>query len=516
MRGAADTGLAAGAYFVPSPKCDICTVRPDPRPFFRASDPGRSLKVTVFDTPPELALELASSFEGPVIVDLDETLYLQNSTEDFISCAVPGLLALLVLRACDVLKPWRLTGGEPTRDVWRVRLIALLFPWIWRRWHRQVAKLASLHTNTALCEVLKRRSKPTMIATIGFRSIVEPLIAAIGFADLPLIAVRGNGYSDRRAGKLALVKELAGDDFISQALVLTDSSDDAPLLAACRRGIRTLWPGARYRRALSQIYLPGQYLTLVKRPGERYILRGIIQEDFAFWILGTIALAPVWPLHLIGLSFLLLSFWIIYECGYVDNDRTGDRFEESPKLSGAFAQNCVATPRVEPWIWAAVTGALAIVILKFPGPPQLQDFLRWYTVLISTYVCFWFYNRIDKSSRVWLYVILQFARAAALVAVVPMMLSGTLAVAANALTRWLSYYVYRHGSDRWPDGHFHITRLMFLIILILSVALGDSRDLLHPWTTSSIVLWAVYRARKEISETFRQAKRIDKAKPRQE
>ena len=61
---------------------------------------------------PDAALEAVRAYEGPLLIDLDETLYLRNSTEDFIDCARPGLLALLLLRVLDVLKPWRLTGAR--------------------------------------------------------------------------------------------------------------------------------------------------------------------------------------------------------------------------------------------------------------------------------------------------------------------------------------------------------------------------------------------------------------------
>jgi hypothetical protein len=73
-----------------------------------------------------------SACKGPVLVDLDETLYLRNSTEDFIDCARPALLALalLLLRILEVLKPWRLTGGINTRDTWRLCAISTLFPFL--------------------------------------------------------------------------------------------------------------------------------------------------------------------------------------------------------------------------------------------------------------------------------------------------------------------------------------------------------------------------------------------------
>ena len=45
------------------------------------------------DASPDAALAAVCAHEGPLFVDFDETLYLRNSTEDFIDCARPGLLA---------------------------------------------------------------------------------------------------------------------------------------------------------------------------------------------------------------------------------------------------------------------------------------------------------------------------------------------------------------------------------------------------------------------------------------
>ncbi len=77
---------------------------------------------------PEAALEALVNHDGPLLLDLDETAYLRNSTEDFLDTASPGLPALLLLRLLDAIRPWRWTGGEATRDVWRVRLLRDSFP----------------------------------------------------------------------------------------------------------------------------------------------------------------------------------------------------------------------------------------------------------------------------------------------------------------------------------------------------------------------------------------------------
>src|SRR5262245_51937601 len=108
-----------------------------------------------YDASPDASLTAIRVHEGPVLVDFDETLYLRNSTEDFIDCARPGLLALLLLRVLDVIKPWRLTGGIDTRDTWRVCAISLLFPWTLQRWRSKAPILARRYINQELKAILK-------------------------------------------------------------------------------------------------------------------------------------------------------------------------------------------------------------------------------------------------------------------------------------------------------------------------------------------------------------------------
>jgi hypothetical protein len=100
-----------------------------------------------------------------------------------------------------------------------------------------------------------------------------------------------------------------GAETVGSCLVVTDSINDLELLRSCARPLRTLWPRARYRRALTSVYLPGEYIAQIKHPGERYIFRGILQEDFAFWVLSSIGLAINPASHLVALLLLLLSFW---------------------------------------------------------------------------------------------------------------------------------------------------------------------------------------------------------------
>ena len=241
----------------------------------------------------------------------------------------------------EALKPWRLTGDD-TRDNWRVCAIQTFFPWTRAAWRARVPFFAERYVNRELKAALKGRAEPAVILTNGFQSIVAPLLAAMGFADAPLVAARTYSFSDRRNGKLRMASHNLGSERLSSCLFVTDSISDLEVLQNCALPLRTLWPQACFRRALSGVYLPGEYISRIKRPGERYILRGIIQEDFVLWLLSSIGLAINPFSHLVGLLLLLVSFWSIYERGYVDNDLVASRCEPDPKLSATFGSVQVA------------------------------------------------------------------------------------------------------------------------------------------------------------------------------
>src|SRR5262249_49517248 len=148
-----------------------------------------------------------------------------------------------------------------------------------------------------------------------------------------LVASRWFNFTDRQLGKLHLTSEALEPNSLNSALFITDSLDDRPLLDKCGYPMRVIWPNARYVRAQSGVYLPGEYLSKVKRPGSRDIIRGVLQEDYVLWVLSTVALATQPATHVLGLLILLISFWAVYERGYVDNDLIAARYEDDPKLS---------------------------------------------------------------------------------------------------------------------------------------------------------------------------------------
>ncbi len=457
----------------------------------------------VHDASPSATLESVRTFEGPILVDLDETLYLRNSTEDFIDTARPALVAYLVLKLLDVLRPWRMTGPE-TRDVWRVRLVLLAFPWVLPLWRRRVARLVRDHTNLPLIDALNARPIPPVVVTLGFRPVVAPLVAAMGLGEARIVSARVWNAADRRNGKLAFTRRDLGPDTLRESLCVTDSLQDALLLKACARPFRTVWAKARFRPAFADLYVPGRYLTQVKRPNKQYIRRSILQDDFALWVLASVWLAPLPLLHMAGLFCLLISFWAIYEQGYVDNDRIAAENEPDPRLSETYGIVEVATPMLASWLWAALAG-LAGMTLIGSGQPDFVHVTIWAGILITTALCFRLFSRLDKSTRIWPYGLLQLARCAAFAAVVPVVPMAPAAIGAHVIEKWVPYIFYRRGGASAWDLPLHLMRLGFFIVLILVAAAAEGIGLLVEVPTLAFLGYTLSKARREIRSAITDA-----------
>lgn len=210
------------------------------------------------------------------------------------------------------------------------------------------------------------------------------------------------------------------------------------------------------------------------------------------------ALAALPIVHIAGLALLLLSFWTIYERGYVDNDFIAAHYEHDPKLSRHYHEQLVATPTWQPWIWALAAGAAAVYLLCGPLQPKPSNYLAWACALAATYGWFKLYNRVDKDTRVWMFPFLQLARSAALVVLVPITAVGAAIIGAQVLARWVPYYVYRLGKKDWPKDHTHLIRVIFFVILAMMLIITQGPRAVFNWTGAAVFFWALYRARHEI------------------
>jgi hypothetical protein len=373
--------------------------------------------------------------------------------------------------------------------------------------------MSARHVNQPLLKKIRLSQHPVYVVTLGFESIVRPLINGFDLRDTQIIAM--SPWNARRCarGKLAAVTEVLGADEVRKSLVITDALDDVDILKESARPLRVIWPDSVYVEAFQSTYIPGQYISRVKRPGQQYINRVIIRDDFVFWVLASIALAQSPITHLIGLAFLAASFWTIYEWGYVDNDRIGAKHEDDPNLSDEYHAGGVHFSTVQAWIWAAGFGVTALHLLRWPAAPVGVDYLSWAIVLFITLICFFFYNRLDKPTRIWLYGLLQMLRIAAFVAIVPIPIIGSAAVCAVTIARWIPYLNYRASSGPWVKGRMHTIRLMMFCGISGMMANAVGWHILCSYTAVALLLWNLFKARHELKETVGQAHRIDRKRP---
>ena len=150
--------------------------------------------------------------------------------------------------------------------------------------------------------------------------------------------------------------------------------------------------------ALDGYYVPLRYTVEGKYANRRYFTYQILQEDFALLLLAY----AFSPLYAVGLWFLFLSLYAIYEIGYFDNDHIAALKEEKPMVSEE-AHQFDTHPRIKPWLWSLILAACGILLIYFAGYTVLvlpAAFLAWLVILVIVYSVFYVFNRISPRRRI--------------------------------------------------------------------------------------------------------------------
>lgn len=456
----------------------------------------------------ETALKAISSYDDIVIVDLDETLYLQNSTTNFLDTASPGFIAMIMLKILNIIAPWRFCD-ERTRDAWRVWLI-LHFPSIVALWRMRCQSEADMLTNKPLLKALRARGKPFVIATNGFYPIVEPLLKAMGCTDATLIACHLHRPADRIGGKANLVRARLGQEALNKALFITDSLDDTDLLHCVRRPCLTRWKAASNPRLFGRVYLPGIYTAVVKRSTQNGM--NTVRVNQMFWLLAPLTAEPI-DLRVLAAAFpFFWSFWAVYEAGYRDNDICASIYEDDPMLSPAFVSFRQKNFELKAWLFALSLGAIGVVVLGASSPIGL--FAGWLGLLLITRGTFWLYNRFDKSTRVWFYLPMQLQREAGFLVFASASFVGVSAVVSRAIAKWIEYVVYRYARTVGVKG-FTKMPLRFYRLFVYSTMIGAAALSGVAFSTGMIVasslffLLFLFNARTEIAAAVKAGYRLD-------
>lgn len=464
----------------------------------------------------------AAGENTPLIVDLDETLLLRNSTEEYLDSIWPRALGAVLLYALDVLKPWnwlpRSVRGEKSRDWMRVLTATVLFPWTLMLWSKRAARLVARHENVMLRHALNgSRSKYRVLATRGFAPIVAPLVKHLGMDWDAVLASRfWCGALDRSKGKLALLESALGSEAIKHAVLITDPGEDDEVVGRVATPCCVAWLGARYVPAMSDVYVPFAYIETVKHRDKRYIRDAILGDDIPLILLAYSWISPDPISHAISMIILVFSFWCIYEIGYYENDTVAFRFECSPVLSQEYKSFTRQPVNWLPWVWAMTIAMPGLALLELSEHPSGDAWAvtedvgcsaaMWIGFLFCVRMTFWAYNYIDKTTRMWLYPLLQAYRYFGCIIVSVTNLLGAMLLMAQVLARWLSYLVYRHAGGSWRELPVALIRAVVVFFLMGGVAMGTQRFReVISWQGLIIILYCLFRARKQVVALLREA-----------
>ncbi|KAA2241126.1 hypothetical protein [Salinarimonas soli] len=443
---------------------------------------------------PEDAVRAAVAQAEPgtlVLVNFDETLWLRNSTEEYLRALRPRLLAVLILGIIDLLRPWLMMHGADKRrlhrDWIRVATTSILLPWsllLWRSAAR--TRAAALANRTLVAALATRADLDIQVVTLGFDRLVNPLLrrilptARLGACDRLWSVQRA-----RDGGKFNATQASVGPERISRAIVITNSEEDAPLLSACAQPFLIRWPEARFKPAFSHSYLPFAYTELGKRAGQRYILRHVVLEDVALLCIASAWLMPHPLPGAISLLILHLCFWLVYEIGYAENDLVSTKYEAKPNLPPTAAEQGKRMHAGMAWLTALLASAPAILLLIVENRsalPLVSDiesvplafmaaFAIWSAYLLASRAAYWVYNRVATQPRTYLYPVLQIFRTVGYGVLVPLNLLGVQLLLAHALVRWVPYLNYRYVGHHWPGPVRLLTLAVFLIFCVGGFAL---------------------------------------------
>ncbi|RBW54939.1 hypothetical protein [Ruegeria sp. A3M17] len=215
----------------------------------------------------------------------------------------------------------------------------------------------------------------------------------------------------------------------------------------------------------------------------------------------------------LAIFFFHVSFWTVYEIGYFENDAMSASFEHEARVTPGFHEAAAYYSERQAWIWAvalAIPGAMLVAWVKATESIALVALLyllAWCALLGCLRGVYYAYNRIDKLSRVWLYLPLQILKYAFPLMFIHLPAAGASLVFAQCLRRWIPYIVYRYGGRglvALPSKVLRVLSFLSIWLLLLPSNLSDSY-VIHGVI---ILVWLCFRGLSQIRKVVRNAQHV--------
>jgi hypothetical protein len=479
-----------------------------------ARNPGSPEPEDIPVTPlAEVEAALMLRGRGGLFVDFDETLLLDNSTAAYLRSLRPRMLAWFILKLITLSRVWLLFPGDRRKHVYhdwlRVVIPTILMPWslpLWR-WHH-APRIARESANTPLINLLKQpANRPTAVVSLGFGAVVRPLHDRL-LPGVPLVCGTFlGGFRLRSTGKRKHLEQAFGKGAVAGSTVITNSENDRDLLDACAVPVVAAWSDARVAAPFADLYIPFRYMERAKRPGQRYLLNGVIKYDIVAIVLAYAWDMPQPVLAALGLALIHLAVFAVYEAGYVDNDVSGSKWEKRPTLHSGYEDHARRFSVVGAFAVAIAVSVLGAVLLNIAEVQGSQPLIALAKVVVvdvaligglfgAIFLFFRIFNRSAPDSRSVLYPLLQTLRLGIYGVLASATPSGAALIAAICLGRWYPYMIYRVANVRPEGPTFLLVLVTFLLIMAFITPIAPASVLTIQFVV--ILAWLTFRARRAI------------------
>ncbi len=248
-----------------------------------------------------------------------------------------------------------------------------------------------------------------------------------------------------------------------------------------------------------KIYIPLLYSEKVKRPDRRYFLNNILGEDFIILALSLSYFSYHPWLNVLGLFLLQMAFWCIYELGYIENDKIGEKFEDKAILSYNYKSYEYSFGFWQPWLWSLGLSILGVFVLAIDGVTEAlkidflafgeysyrlywisKELIYWMLFLLFLRGLFYVYNNINKQSRVWFYLLLQTCRYCGFLVVMTTNVVGLMLLVSSILTRSIQYILYRYlggKNSSWPMDFPRYFFCLLIYLVLIGILAANDRDI---------------------------------------
>lgn len=278
-----------------------------------------------------------------------------------------------------------------------------------------------------------------------------------------------------------------------------------------------------------RFYIPLLYSVKVKKPNKSYFLRNIIGEDFIILLL-TFAYDSIYFWQTTIILFLLqISFWCIYELGYIENDKIGKKFEDKPILYCDY-DSYEYSALWQHWGLSFSLSAIAIFFIYFNFEDIInltfnldsdrllnitKNYLFWIAFLIILRFIFYIYNHINKQSRVWFYLLLQTCRYCGYLILFTVNIVSLMFLISKIATRSIQYILYRYiggNSNSWPINFPRYFFYLLIFILLTGLIAINERNLslILNYQSLIIAIFCFTRGYKHFQKVFWQFVSVEK------